>query len=80
MRRIQAVNYVISTARYSEEAPLNESYFVRYPTAYGGKVFFSGDVLDLTDKVFAFGRTKQGRDMWNSHYAPDDYMTSKEDE
>ena len=77
MKKIQAQNYVIKNGRYSDEAPLNSCYFVRYPHPNGAKVFFSGDIYDLVTKVFNFGRTKEGRRMWDENYSKSDFMESE---
>ena len=59
----QAVNYVCVNARFMDDAPTTP-YFVRFPTFYGGKIFFSDDTNNLVDQLFAFGRTKEGKELW----------------
>lgn len=59
MKRSDAIEYVASNARYSPDAPV-EPYFVRFPTPFSGKVFFSNDTSELVEKIIAYCRTKDG--------------------
>ncbi len=63
MTRDEAENYVIANARYMEDSP-KTPYFVRFPTPYSGKVFFSAETDDLVDQVFKFGNTVKGKEYW----------------
>jgi hypothetical protein len=61
MNKIQAVNYVRTNGRYSENSP-NNKYFVRFPNPYGRMVFFSSDTLDLVEQIFRYSKSKEGKE------------------
>ena len=79
MKRIQVVNYVIENARYSEDAPANASYHVRFPNKYGSKILFAEDTDVLVEKLYKFAnQTPEGRKL-AERIGKDEYMSHKTD-
>lgn len=62
MKMSEASEFVQNNARYMADSPCTP-YFVRFPTPYSSKVFFSNDTYDLVVQVFRFANTKRGREM-----------------
>ena len=80
MKRIQAMNYVIENARFSEDAPLEYCYFVRFPTRNSTKVFFAGETSELVEKVYKFAnQTPEGRKLAEK-IGKDEYLECATDE
>jgi hypothetical protein len=66
MTRDEASNYIAKNARYVSDAPEGRgvSYFVRFPTPYSTRVFFSDDTDDLANKLFNFANSPVGARLW----------------
>ena len=86
MKRIQAQNYVIQHAGYQEQNPLNSAYTVRFPTPTSPRSFFASSPDELVNKLFNFGRTAEGRELWERipkgeyMHLPDSFLEDEEEE
>ena len=63
MTKNQARNFILENARFMPDAP-KTPYYVRFPSPFSGKIFFSADTAELLDQLFNFGRTKEGKELW----------------
>jgi hypothetical protein len=62
MKIEQALMFVCVNGRFLDDAPARP-YFVKFPTPYSSKTFFSDDTNDLVEQVLKFSKTKDGKEL-----------------